>query len=83
MTEIELGKIMSKNIEKRLIMRGISKSELARIMGSTKQMAWKKLKNIKTGSITLKSICKIANALEVEPVELLEEMKLELKRKGE
>jgi transcriptional regulator with XRE-family HTH domain len=84
-TEKEAGKIMAENIKLRLQEKNISKAEFARIIGSTRQIVNKTLESLENGSGTLKTICKLANGLDIEPKQLLEvlEIEIKLKPKGE
>ena len=69
------------NIRYILSEKRINLAELAKKLGYNRSAASDFLENLEKGSSTIKTICKYANALEVDPALLVKE--LELKPKGE
>ncbi len=81
MLEKELGERIAQNIRYILSEKRINLAELAKKLGYNRSAASDFLENLEKGSSTIKTICKYANALEVDPALLVKE--LELKPKGE
>ena len=81
MLEKELGKRIAQNIRYILSEKRINLAELAKKLGYSRSAASDFLENLEKGSSTIKTICKYANALEIDPSLLFQE--LELKPKGE
>ena len=81
MSEIELGKMISKNLQLYLTKKNMSIPELAKQIGFERTAVNNFLNRLEEGKATIKTICKYANALEVDPALLFKE--LELKPKGE
>ena len=81
MLEKELGKIIAQNIRYILSEKRTNLAELAKKLGYNRSAASDFLENLEKRSGTIKTICKYANALEVSPFVLFQE--LELKPKGE
>ena len=81
MLEKELGRRISQNIRYILSEKRINLAGLAKKLGCSRSATSDFLKNLEKGSGTIKTICKYANALEVDPSLLFKE--LELKPKGE
>ena len=80
-SEKEAGKIMAENIELRLREKNISKAEFARVTGRTRQGISKMLEGLENGSIKLKTMCELANALDIKPEQLFEKLEIEIKLK--
>ena len=80
-TEKEAGKIMAENIKLRLQEKNISKAEFARVTGRTRQRISKVLEGLENGSITLKTMCELANGLDIKPEQLFEKLEIEIKLK--
>ena len=72
---------MSNNIKVRLQEKSISQAEFSRIVGTTRQRINKILENLESGSITLKTMCEIANGLDIEPEQLFKKLEIEIKLK--
>ena len=80
-TEKEVGKIMAENIKLRLQEKNISKAEFARVTGRTRQRINKIFEGLENGSITLKTMCELANGLDIKPEQLFEKLEIEIKLK--
>ena len=80
-TEKEAGKIMAENIKLRLQEKNISKAEFARVTGRTRQGINKILEGLENGSITLKTMCELANGLDIKPEQLFKKLEIEIKLK--
>ena len=80
-SEIELGKNISENIRIIITRKKVTIPEIAEKIGVNRRAANKFLERLEEGKASLKTICKYANALEVDPSLLFKE--LELKPKGE
>ena len=81
MLEKNFGKMIAQNIRLMLSEKRMNFADLARKMGRTRSATSDSLKKLEQGSATIKTICKYADALEVDPSILFQ--KLELKPKGE
>ena len=81
MNEKQLGKIISNNIKVRLRGKNISKAEFSRIIGCTRQRVDSVLGGLENGSMTLKTMCKLANGLGIRPEQLFERLEKEIKKK--
>ena len=81
MLEIKLGKKIAQNIRVILAKKKMSLADLAKKMGRSRSAPSDFLENLEQGSATIKTICKYADVLEVDPSILFQE--LELKPKGE
>ena len=79
--EIKLGKRIAQNIRVILAKKRMNLADFAKKMGHSRSSTSDFLENLEKGSATLKTICKYASALEVDPDDLFKE--LELKPKGE
>ena len=80
-TEKEVGKIMAENIRLRLQEKNISKAEFARVTGLSRQRISGILENLENGSTTLKTMCELANGLDIKPDQLFKKLEIEIKLK--
>ena len=80
-TEKEVGKIMAENIRLRLQEKNISKAEFARVTGLSRQRINGILESLENGSTTLKTMCELANGLDIKPDQLFKKLEIEIKLK--
>ena len=80
-SEKKLGKRIATNIRLILRSKNMTQADYAKTFECSKQAITDYLKLLENGGGTIKTICKYADALEVDPSVLFKE--LELKPKGE
>ena len=76
MTKEDLGERIAKNIRLIMLDKGLTQVEVANNMGQTRAAVNSLISSMKQGRVTLKTICKYANALGVSPDDLFLENKL-------
>ena len=75
-TEKEVGKTIAKNIRHIITEKELTQTEVAKKMGYTRASINNLISSIEQGKGTFKTICKYANALEVSPFLLFQELEL-------
>ena len=75
-TEVEIGNNAADIFEKMLIEKKTSIAKISRKLGVGRYSVHLFLKNLRDGKSTLTTICKYANALEINPYVLFYENKL-------
>ena len=80
-SDIKVGKRIATNIRLILRSKNMTQADYAKTFECSKQAITDYLKLLENGGGTIKTICKYADALEVDPSVLFKE--LELKPKGE
>ena len=77
-----MGNNVADNFEKTLIDKKITILDIAQTLSISKSGVHCFLENLRKGSVSLKTICKYANAININPYELFYESKLVPRKKG-